>query len=358
MGLFIMKQLLMISPGFLLFVRKAIVAAIALHTAFFILFLFLSVPVLMVTHIGSVILFAAALWLLRSHSFKSITALFWIDLIGHTLISSEVISWQSGFHFYLYLLIPMVFLYIQGTQTRKIVLVESIVVIYLLLDYYSLGREPIVELSSTVVISLHYINLILSFIGLSALIHMYQTLLQDSEPCRQSAAADQLTGLYNRHAILTKIDEILTSSNHAHQPMALIIADVDRFRWLTDVYGQSTADNILVHIAQILHESIRHNDRASRWRGSEFLILLPGGSLASAEHIAQRVQHKLLESPMHFPEKSCAITLTLGVAELLPDEDFNQCLIRADLALQRGKKAGGDRIELAQPEITSDKSGE
>lgn len=47
MGLFIMKQLLMISPGFLLFVRKAIVAAIALHTAFFILFLFLSVPVLM-----------------------------------------------------------------------------------------------------------------------------------------------------------------------------------------------------------------------------------------------------------------------------------------------------------------------
>ena len=61
---------------------------------------------------------------------------------------------------------------------------------------------------------------------------------------------------------------------------------------------------------------------------------------------------------MHFPEKSCAITLTLGVAELLPDEDFNQCLIRADLALQRGKKAGGDRIELAQPEITSDKSGE
>ena len=157
MGLFIMKQLLMISPGFLLFVRKAIVAAIALHTAFFILFLFLSVPVLMVTHIGSVILFAAALWLLRSHSFKSITALFWIDLIGHTLISSEVISWQSGFHFYLYLLIPMVFLYIQGTQTRKIVLVESIVVIYLLLDYYSLGREPIVELSSTVVISLHYI---------------------------------------------------------------------------------------------------------------------------------------------------------------------------------------------------------
>lgn len=176
-------------------------------------------------------------------------------------------------------------------------------------------------------------------------------MMQSSDLSRQHAATDQLTGLYNRHSILAKIDEILSSSNHAHQPMALIIADVDRFTLFNEKYGQDVGDNALVYIAQILHASIRHNDRASRWGGGEFLILLPGGSLHSAERIAHRIQDKLQKEPLQGPSSLEPVTLTLSVAELQLDEDFNQCLVRADIALQHGKQSGGNRIELAQIDV-------
>lgn len=349
MGSLVMKQPIVESSSFHLFVRRAISAAIATHVLFLLLFVFLKVPVLIATNLGSLPLYLVSLWLLRSRSFKAIAALVWVDLIAHSLISVSVLGWQSGFHFYLLLLVPMSFLNISKYRDKRIFQITAILLTYLLLDYYSYGRPVIIELPSTFSMLIRYINVVICFIGLSYQLYGYRSLLQQEYrlPTSESASTDQLTGLDNRSAILSKIDEIFSSSPYARQPMALIIADVDLFKQLNEQYGHHVGNMVLVHVAQILHDSVRHNDRASRWGGGEFLILLPGGSLVSAEQIAKRVQRKLFSTPLLADGKSLSISLTFGVAELLPDENFNQCLIRADSALQQGKLNGGNQIELA-----------
>ncbi len=348
MGHIVMRQLIVESPCFQLFVRQAILAAISVHVLFLLVFVYFSIPVLIVTNIGSLLLYIIALWLLRARSFKAIAALIWIDLIGHSLISSEVLGWQSGFHFYLLLLVPMSFLYAFKSQAKRIFFIEAVLVIYLLLDYHSYGSPVMFELPSFYSMLVRYINLVIFFIGLSYQLYVYNFLLQEDEsPIPESATTDQLTGLDNRCAILSRIDEIFATSPYARQPMALIIAEVDHFKSMHERYGQSISDTALIHVAQILHDSIRHNDRASRWGGGEFLLLLPGGSLTSAEQIAKRVQEKLLAAPLRKEGISLPVSLTFSVAELLPDESFDQCLIRADTALQHGKQSGGNRIELA-----------
>lgn len=342
-----MKQLTMGSDSFLSFVRQAIIVACSVHSVFILLFSILKIPVLIVTNIGSLLLYAAAIWLIASSSFRAIATLFWIDLAGHALISSEVLGWYSGFHFYLLMLIPMCFLYTSCSQTKRIYLIELIILFYLVLDYHSYSKPAMVELSPLFLELMRYANMTIAIGGLTYQIHIYKTLLQQDVSSTESSLTDQLTGLHNRYAILNKIDELFSSSSHARQPMALVIADIDHFKLLNEQYGQATGDDVLVYVAQILHASVRHNDRASRWGGSEFLLLLPGGSLDSAEKIALRAQKKLSTEPFNVKGKSISVSMTFGVAELLPDEDFNQCLIRADIALQRGKQNGRNRIELA-----------
>jgi diguanylate cyclase (GGDEF)-like protein len=352
MGYGFMKQLTMESSRFQLFVRQALILALSVHTLFLMLFVALNIPMLIMAHIASVVLYILAIRLSRSSAFKTIAALIWIDLFGHALISSEVLGWQSGFHLYLLLLIPITFLYDVKPQSRRILLVEVSVVLYLLLDYHLYDQAAMVELPPIYAMLIRYLNAIVCFAGLSYQLHFYATYWQDrGYQSVDKSDTDKLTGLHNREAILSKIDEIFSSSSLTRQHMSLIIADIDYFKMINEQYGHNIGDAALVYVAQILHDSIRQNDRASRWGGGEFLLLLPGGPLKSAEQIAERVQNKLRSLPLHKNGKTISISMTFGIAELLPGEDFNQCLIRADMALRHGKEHGRNRIELAASDI-------
>lgn len=96
MGYGFMKQLTMESSRFQPFVRQALILALSVHTLFLILFVALNIPILIMAHVASIVLYILAIRLSRSSAFKTIAALIWIDLFGHALISSEILGWQSG----------------------------------------------------------------------------------------------------------------------------------------------------------------------------------------------------------------------------------------------------------------------
>lgn len=349
-----MKQLTMESTRFQLFVRQALIIALSVHTIFLLLFVALNIPMLIIAQVTSIILYMLAIRFNRTSAFQAIATLIWIDLLGHALISSEVLGWQNGFHLYLLLLIPVTFLYGSKPQTRRILLTELVVVFYLLLDYHLYDKPAMIELSPMLSMLIRYLNVIVCFGCLSYQLHFYAACIRDSgHPPIDKPDTDRLTGLQNREAILSKIDEIFSSSALNRQHMSLIIADIDYFKMINEQYGHNIGDAALIYVAQILHDSIRHNDRASRWGGGEFLLLLPGGPLKSAEQIAERIQAKLHQLPLHKNGQTITISMTFGIAELLPGEDFNQCLIRADMALRNGKANGRNRIELAATDAST-----
>ncbi len=93
---------------------------------------------------------------------------------------------------------------------------------------------------------------------------------------RSEAAIDQLTGMLNRGALDTRVAELEAQARRTPQPVALIIADLDRFKAINDERGHAVGDAVLAEVAERVRGELRAYDLAYRLGGEEFLVVLPG----------------------------------------------------------------------------------
>lgn len=153
---------------------------------------------------------------------------------------------------------------------------------------------------------------------------------------------DGLTGLFNRRYLYQKLQEEVERAKRQRRHLALIILDVDRFKDYNDSHGHLDGDQVLVTLGSIINSSIRQNvDTAYRYGGDEFAVLLIETNLEQASKVAERIRSSF--ESRHID--NC--TLSLGVAGLNVEKDTMEDLIRkADEAMYRAKRAGGNRVEL------------
>lgn len=160
---------------------------------------------------------------------------------------------------------------------------------------------------------------------------------------------DVLTGLFNRRAAEERLREETVRSRRSGQPVAVVLADVDRFKQVNDTHGHATGDEVLKRVAQCLSEVCRGSDFVARFGGEEFLLLLPDtdpiGAVSLAEKVRQAVE--ALEIPV-----VNRVTISMGVAML--EGEMRQALGQADAALYAAKGAGRNRVmrfgDVAQAE--------
>jgi diguanylate cyclase (GGDEF)-like protein len=146
-----------------------------------------------------------------------------------------------------------------------------------------------------------------------------------------------MTRLYDRQAFYELLDRELARAGGSGRPLALLVADVDRLTTLNAQIGHLAADGVLAEIAERLRDAIAFNHYACRVGGGRFAVLLPGGQASDAEALFERLQAALAKRP---PSRAPAISLSGGVAELLPRDDLGALLGRADAALGRAKASG------------------
>lgn len=89
------------------------------------------------------------------------------------------------------------------------------------------------------------------------------------------ANRDFLTGLFNRHYVLSKIQKIFSSSRRNKNKIAILLLDVNNFKQINDNFGHDTGDMVLRRIAELLTNNVTSDDIVSRWGGDEFLIISP-----------------------------------------------------------------------------------
>jgi diguanylate cyclase (GGDEF)-like protein len=106
---------------------------------------------------------------------------------------------------------------------------------------------------------------------------------------RAQATRDALTGLYNRRMLEECLPKMVQECRAAKGELSILAIDVDNFKPLNDSLGHATGDEFLRSIAQILRSGVRECDAAIRSGGDEFIILLPGCSLAAARSLADRL---------------------------------------------------------------------
>ncbi|RDI95373.1 GGDEF domain-containing protein [Meiothermus sp. QL-1] len=162
----------------------------------------------------------------------------------------------------------------------------------------------------------------------------------------QMAHTDALTGLLNRRGMQEVLELELERARRYGQPLALLLADIDRFKLVNDTYGHSVGDQVLREVAARLQRHLRENDVLARWGGEEFLLLAPGTDLPQAQRLAQRLLEVVRQSPL----TGVSVTLSIGVAAYRPGDTPAALLSRADEAMYRAKGGGRDQVVAEEGE--------
>lgn len=216
--------------------------------------------------------------------------------------------------------------------------------IYFVLDQYDLLRAHAHIFSSTVK-------------KLNAEI-MHSNLLREklelaNKEAEEIARLDGLTGIPNRR----HMDEYLYSewqrALRDQNPISVVLLDIDFFKPFNDNYGHQFGDDALARVAKCLQRQIhRPADMVARYGGEEFLIILPdtpvGGAYSLAEKMCQQVHE--LEIPNSGSQVSDYLTISCGVASLIPDEStpLDRVIHFADKALYEAKEKGRNRVIIRQ----------
>jgi diguanylate cyclase (GGDEF)-like protein len=167
--------------------------------------------------------------------------------------------------------------------------------------------------------------------------HMHSEVAQRAE-----AVMDPLTQMLNRKALVVRAAELAQQTALTKRPVGVVVGDLDHFKNVNDTAGHQVGDAVLRDVAFRWRLSLRAYEMAYRLGGEEFLVLLPGASVAEAEEVAERLRAAIAAAPV----AAQRITMSFGVAASHDGEafDFDALYAQADAALYRAKRAGRDRV--------------
>jgi len=170
-------------------------------------------------------------------------------------------------------------------------------------------------------------------------------LLHDS---KEQANRDSLTGLLNHSTTLTALTQELSRAERSHQPLAVLIADLDHFKQVNDTYGHLIGDVVLREAAKRLRDAARRYDHVGRIGGEEFLIVVPNCDLEALRECGERFRASISDWPVPTPGGPLAVTVSIGATVWSAEHPLSSDLLRrmADYALYRVKHQGRNGVDI------------
>jgi diguanylate cyclase (GGDEF)-like protein len=244
-------------------------------------------------------------------------------------------------------------MFLLGVQSGKIVglvyLAGSIVLVFV--RFTSL--DPSIEGVNQVSISMaNVFAFVLAWYYENARSENEKELLVKNREIEIMSHHDGLTGLFNRRFFDRALHQEFHRAKRERQPLTLIILDIDFFKSYNDALGHLQGDACLGEVAEAINASItRSTDTATRYGGEEVAVLLPNTDMKGAMTVAERIRQKMEAKAIPHPVSSISssVTLSMGVAQLSQEEDWeqNDLIRRADRALYASKAGGRNRITCA-----------
>jgi two-component system cell cycle response regulator len=154
------------------------------------------------------------------------------------------------------------------------------------------------------------------------------------------ARTDPLTELANRRGFAEAAERELSRARRSGAPLTVVVLDIDHFKRINDVHGHAAGDRVIRRVARRVADTARRSDVVARWGGEELIVLLPDTDLEGGRRFAERVREGLVPPAADLPR----VTLSAGVAELLPDESLDDAIRRADERLYVAKAEGRDTV--------------
>jgi diguanylate cyclase (GGDEF)-like protein/PAS domain S-box-containing protein len=168
------------------------------------------------------------------------------------------------------------------------------------------------------------------------------------------ARTDSLTGLANRRAFRSAIDDAVDAYQRDGAAFSVLLVDLDRFKVVNDSLGHLIGDQLLHAVAARVREAIEPDEVLARFGGDEMVVLLVGrGDPADALDRAQLLLDALNE-PIAVGSHEFTVTVSGGLAVVGPGLDADELLRRADAAMFRAKDRGRRRIEVFDEDLLAE----
>ena len=158
---------------------------------------------------------------------------------------------------------------------------------------------------------------------------------------------DPLTGLCNRKRFAEEVDRALAVSHRYRRMGAVLVVDLDQFKYVNDTAGHQAGDLLLNVVGHALARVVRSVDTLARLSSDEFAILVPETSEAGAVELAKKISAEIEGIAFPIDGSRHRIGASIGIA-LFPQEgvDAAEVLAAADLAMNQAKEAGRGRWHL------------
>lgn len=155
------------------------------------------------------------------------------------------------------------------------------------------------------------------------------------------ATKDPLTGAENRRGLASRLRGLI--ARHQRKPInvSLILIDLDEFKRINDQFGHAVGDEVLVGVVKVLRQRVRRSDSIYRIGGEEFLIVADNTGQGSGHDMAEDLR-VLIEATRLI--EGYPVTASIGVARIVPGEDYDSWVKRADDALYEAKHSGRNRV--------------
>jgi len=170
---------------------------------------------------------------------------------------------------------------------------------------------------------------------------------------QDAALRDHLTGVWNRRYMTRRLEIALWTFQQQGIPFGIFFIDIDRFKAVNDRYGHKTGDQVLVMVADTLHNNLRSEDALARWGGEEFVALLPGLDMDGMIAVAEKLTVLVKYSALRVESETISVTVSLGMTLARQEDTVKTLVDRADQNMYKSKRAGLDRVsgdqEVAPP---------
>jgi diguanylate cyclase (GGDEF)-like protein/PAS domain S-box-containing protein len=164
---------------------------------------------------------------------------------------------------------------------------------------------------------------------------------------RNEATKDYLTGLMNRKAFFEHAEKVWSLAKRNHEPLCMLMLDIDLFKEINDTYGHNSGDRVLKGLAELFEHECRKEDLICRYGGEEFLILLESQPAKGAMEFANRIRQAVEVAEMDIGEGvKIQITVSIGLVAVECDEipSMEEMISLADKVLYQAKTNGRNQV--------------
>jgi diguanylate cyclase (GGDEF)-like protein/putative nucleotidyltransferase with HDIG domain len=169
---------------------------------------------------------------------------------------------------------------------------------------------------------------------------------QTFQRAQEQAITDGLTGVKTHRFFMEALSSEWKRSSRAGRSFALVLMDLDRFKFVNDFYGHLEGDLVLQRVGQILETNCRRSDVVARYGGDEFVILMPETTMEQARQLSSKLRGWISSDPL-LREKN--ISASFGIASYPLHGSAPQELIQvADASMYLSKHQGGNTVSTAE----------